>query len=125
MTVAKRPKYLNLMKISLPIPGLVSIAHRLSGILLFFAIPLSAFLLDLSTQSPAGYQQAVALLAHPVMKLALIILAWSICHHLYAGIRYLLIDVDIGVELTAARRSAMIVMTLGVLSALIFLAVIL
>lgn len=116
MTMTKAPKYLNLFKIKLPIPGMVSIAHRISGVLMFLAIPFSAYVLDLSVRSPEGYEQALQLLSMPLIKLALIVIGWSICHHLYAGIRYLLIDVDIGVELQHARMSAWVVMGAALLS---------
>jgi succinate dehydrogenase / fumarate reductase cytochrome b subunit len=38
---------------------------------------------------------------------------WSIAHHLLAGIRYLLIDVDMGVEKEIARQSALGVVVAG------------
>ena len=122
---AKRPKYLNLVKIRLPIPGIVSFAHRVSGVLMFLAIPFLAYILDQSVSSPEAYQQVAALLDHVLVKLALVIIGWSICHHLYAGIRYLLIDADIGVELPAARMSAKLVMAAAILSTLVIIGVLL
>ena len=122
---AKRPKYLNLVKIRLPIPGIVSFAHRVSGVLMFLAIPFLAYLLDQSVSSPEAYQQVALLLDHVLVKLALVLIGWSIFHHLYAGIRYLLIDADIGVELPAARMSAKLVMVAALLSTLVIIGVLL
>jgi len=121
MIATKRPKYLNLVKIRLPLPGMVSIAHRISGVLLFLAIPSMAYMLDMSVGSEAGYEQVQQLFAHPLLKLILLILGWSICHHFFAGLRYLLLDVDIGIDLKSARTSAMAVMVAAVLSVLVIL----
>lgn len=117
MTLAKRPKYLNLIRIRLPIPGIVSFAHRVSGVLMFLAVPFLVYLLYLSASGESGFIETQHLLNSPLIKLFLLILAWSIYHHLFAGIRYLLIDADIGVEKSAARASAMIVFIAGLLAA--------
>ena len=114
----QRPKYLNLIQIRLPIPGIVSIAHRISGVLMFAAIPFFAYLLHIAVQGEAGFQQARALLDHIVVKAALLALLWSLAHHLFAGVRYLLIDIDVGVAKPAARASAVAVMALGLAAAL-------
>lgn len=105
-----RPVYLNLLKIRLPIPGLMSIIHRLTGVLMFIAIPFMLYLFDLSLASESGYREAAALLHTPIGMLLLFGLLWSLFHHLFAGIRYLLIDVDLGVEKQLARTTAWIVL---------------
>ena len=126
MTVSsRRVKYLNLIKIRLPLPGLVSIAHRISGVLMFLAIPFVAYLLHLSIQGADAYAQVLTVLGHPLIKLALLVIGWSVCHHLYAGIRYLLLDVDIGIELAAARASALVVMVAAIVSTLVILVLLL
>jgi succinate dehydrogenase / fumarate reductase cytochrome b subunit len=118
MTLKNNYNYLNLLEIKLPIPGIVSIAHRVSGVLMFIAIPFVAYLLEQSVSGPQSYQEVSALLAHPAIKLGLIIIGWSLVHHLYAGVRYLLIDADIGVELYTARLTAKLVMMATVISTL-------
>lgn len=117
-TLQKRPVYLNLLKIRQPVTALASIAHRISGVFLFLSIPCLIWLLDQSLTSEASYETVIAQLASPVSKLLLIALAWSAAHHFFAGIRFLFLDVDVGVELAAARRSALIVNVLGALVAL-------
>ena len=104
-----RPRFLNLLLIRMPVGALTSLGHRISGILLFLALPLAAFLLDLSLQSPEGFERAGQLLRSPLLRAVEILVVWSLMHHLLAGIRFLLIDVDIGVEKTPARRSALLV----------------
>jgi len=106
---AKRPVYLNLFKIRLPLQGIVSLAHRASGVFLFIAIPFSVYLLDLSVISDQGYDQVQNLLTLPLVKIALMLLLWSFAHHFFAGIRFLLIDADIGVEKSSSRIGAWLV----------------
>jgi len=121
----KRLKYLNLIKIRLPITGVVSFAHRVSGLLMFLAIPFLIYLLQLSSASPDGYQLTLEYLSHPLVKLVTLVLLWSVSHHLLAGIRFLLIDVDIGVEKPVARMSAGTVLFLSITLSLLFVVLVL
>jgi len=109
----QRPVHLNLMKIRLPIGGIMSIIHRATGIVMFLAVPWLIYLLDLSLISEQGYQDAISLLHSPIGVLMLFALMWSLIHHLLAGIRYLLIDIDIGVEKLIARKTAWLVTLLA------------
>ena len=109
MIRGKRPVYLNLLKIRLPVMGMVSLAHRASGVLLFLAIPFSIYLLDLSLLSKAEFASVIQLLNHPLVLLIELALIWSLAHHFFAGIRFLLIDADIGVEKASARTGAWLV----------------
>ncbi len=101
-----RPFFLNLIKIRLPITGFVSIFHRISGLLLFLAIPFSVYLLDLSLSSKSGFNKAVDILNNTCLQLISLLLLWSIVHHVIAGIRFLLLDFDIGIEKKQATRFA-------------------
>jgi len=104
-----RPKYLNLLRIRLPITGVLSIAHRISGVLLVIAIPFTIYLLSLSLVSPQGFADTQALLNLPIIKLVLLMVFWALMHHFLAGIRFLLLDIDIGYHRTQARQSAWMV----------------
>jgi succinate dehydrogenase / fumarate reductase, cytochrome b subunit len=105
----KRPVFLELWRIKLPAMGLASILHRVSGILMVLAIPLGAHLLHQSLASPEGFAAAAATLSAWPMRLLLVGLTWALLHHLFAGIRYLALDFNIGLERESARRSAQIV----------------
>ncbi len=105
-----RPVYLNLLKIRLPLTGMVSFAHRITGVLLFLALPFAAYLLDLSIESEQSFTKAQEILNQPLMLVVQILLLWSIAHHFFAGIRFLLIDADIGVEKSQARLGAWLVL---------------
>jgi succinate dehydrogenase / fumarate reductase cytochrome b subunit len=112
-----RPKYLDLFRIRLPVPGLASILHRISGFGLFVAIPFLLYLFQLSINSPEDYVRYRAIFAHPITKLLLIGLAWALFHHLFAGIRFLLMDVHIGLELERARANSIIVIVAAIVCA--------
>lgn len=106
-----RPVYLNLVRIRLPLPGLVSILHRLSGALLFLFLPLLLGLLQMSLGNPTSFANFAAIVANPLVKLILFGLAWAFLHHLFAGIRYLVMDVSHNAAtLERGRQSSAIVL---------------
>ena len=111
-----RPVYLNLLKIRLPVPGIVSFAHRITGVLLFLSLPFAVYLLDLSIESQDSFATVQKILDQPVMIIVKILLLWSIAHHFFAGIRFLLIDAEIGVEKAQARTGAWLVMAAEVVT---------
>lgn len=109
----KRPKHLALHKIKLPLPGFVSILHRVSGVFLFLALPLLLLLFDQSLRSIETYTNLTEHLAHPFLKLVLLGLMWSFLHHFCAGLRYLAIDLHWLSNLAAARASSKWVMVVS------------
>jgi succinate dehydrogenase / fumarate reductase cytochrome b subunit len=113
MQNTQRPVHLNLLKIRLPIGGIMSIIHRATGVFMFIALPFLVYLLDLSLSNAAGYQEAIDLVHSPLGILLVFGLMWSLMHHLLAGIRYLLIDVHVGVEKDMARQTAWVVTIAG------------
>ena len=106
----KRPKHLALHHIKLPLPGFVSILHRVSGLILFLALPLLLLMLQYSLRSIETYTQLLSVLAHPLLKLMLLGLLWAFLHHFCAGLRYLAIDLRYISNLTQARNSSKAVM---------------
>jgi len=111
-----RPVYLNLLAIRLPLPAFVSILHRVSGALLFLiGIPLLLWAVQGALVSADAWAQMRVMVAHPFGKLVLIVLAWAYLHHFLAGIRHLLMDLHIGVNLQAGRQSAAVVLVISLL----------
>ena len=102
----KRPLWYNLSPLNLPVPGLVSIFHRISGALLFLCLVAFLYLLELSLASESGYARAGELLRAPIAKLLVIASIWALLHHMCAGIRHLFLDISVGTSLRVARRSA-------------------
>ena len=109
-----RPVYLNLVRIRLPLPGIVSILHRLSGAALYLiGLPLLLFGVQRSLASPEAFDSFRAALSNPFAKIVLIGLIWAYLHHFFAGIRFLLLDVQQGIELKPTRISSVVVLVVS------------
>lgn len=106
-----RPVFLELWRIRLPIPAVVSILHRVSGVLMVLSIPVLAWLFAQALASPAGFAASAAFLGHPLVQLVLVVMAWALLHHLIAGVRYLVIDLGLGVDRPTARGTAWTALT--------------
>lgn len=115
----KRPVFLQPLKIELPVTATVSLAHRISGILLALALPLLVYGLGLSLRDAEGYAAVVAAVDRVSVKLLLVVLAWALAHHIAAGVRHMLFDVGVGMGLASARKSAWAVHAFAVVIALI------
>lgn len=115
----QRPKFLNLAEIRLPLPGFVSILHRVSGALLFLCLPLLLWLFGSSLGSEQSFATYKETVSNPLLKLILLGLLWAYLHHFCAGIRFLLLDIHQGLELQAARRSAGIVLAVSLFLTLV------
>ena len=113
--VAKsRPEFRNihvsqLFQYKLPPPGLVSIMHRISGAALFLLLPFILWLFELSLTSEISYARLVEVASNALVKLVLVGLAWAYLHHLIAGVRYLMLDLHVGLDKPVARTSALAV----------------
>ena len=99
MKSAERPVFLNLARIRFPVGAVASMGHRISGLVLVAALPFAVVALQRSVQ---GEALAVA----GWLRVPAAILAWAAAHHLFAGIRHLLMETGVGSSLPAARRSA-------------------
>lgn len=108
----QRPKYLNLFKIRQAVTAVVSIAHRLSGVILFLTLPVAIYGFALSLRSAQDYAAVQQALHGPGMQVLWLLLAWAGLHHFFAGLRFLLLDMDIGLQLQTARATAWLVFAL-------------
>jgi len=108
-----RPKHLGLaeilFQIKLPWPGKLSILHRLSGVGLFLMLGPLLYCFQLSVTSPADFQAFKSLAANPCVRLLCAGLIWAYMHHFCAGIRFLLLDIHVGIDLVSARQTTFIV----------------
>lgn len=114
MTIKKRPKNLDLTTIKLPLPGKVSILHRVSGVGLFLFLPLLLWMFGASLASPESYAAFGSVFAMLPVKVVLAGLLWSLVHHFCAGVRFLLLDLHVGIEKAAARQSAGVVFAVSI-----------
>lgn len=121
MQTNKRPVFLDLQVLSrsLPLPGIVSIMHRISGVALFLMLPVLLALLGGSLSSGETFETYKAWADNFLVKLILWALLWGFMHHLCAGVRFLFLDADIGTELQTARKTAKIVLISGAVSAFV------
>ena len=120
----QRPVFLNLLQIRLPISGVMSILHRISGVLMVFLAAFFVWALGESLNGEEGYRLVVGLFGTVPGKLFLFLFLWMLLHHLFSGFRFLLIDVEIGVEKAHAKNSAWAVMIASPLVAMILMVVI-
>jgi succinate dehydrogenase / fumarate reductase cytochrome b subunit len=111
----QRPKHLALNEIRLPLPGIVSILHRISGVGLFLMLPVLLTLFDSSLGSVESYAAYKAVIGNIFVKLLLLGLLWAFMHHFCAGIRFLLLDMHKGLDLPSARSSARLVLIVSLI----------
>ena len=116
----KRPVYLNLFQIRLPVTGVVSILHRITGVLLVISLPLSLYALQQSLASADEYAAVIGYLSLSWVRVLLMVLAVALALHFLAGVRHLLLDIDVGVTRRLARWSAWAVLVGTGLTALVF-----
>lgn len=98
-----RPVFLDLFLIRLPIGGIVSIIHRVTGILLVLLTPIAIYLLDRSLASPEFFFQIKAQLVHWWARLLVLTVLAVFVQHLFSGLRHLALDIDWGIEKSQAR----------------------
>ena len=97
----------------------MSIAHRISGVIMFLAIPFLLYLLERALTSADEYANVLAMLSSVWLIPVYLLLLWSLLHHFLAGIRYLLLDIDIGVLKPDYTKTALAVLVLAPLIVLI------
>ena len=114
ITSGRRPKHLNLLAIKLPLPGVVSILHRASGLYLILALPFLTWALSAALEGPMGYEAVASVMDNIFIKILLLVTIWSVMHHLCAGIRFLFIEILVGIDLKTTRAVSMLVMASSV-----------
>ncbi len=110
----------DLMKFRWPLTALVSISHRIAGVVLFAGIALALYALQMSLESEAGYNRLVSMLGSPLGMFITWGLLAALSWHFVAGIKHLLMDLGVGETLEGAMFSARVVILFSVI--LIFLA---
>jgi succinate dehydrogenase / fumarate reductase cytochrome b subunit len=114
----ERPKYSNihvtqLINYRLPLAGVVSILHRISGFLMFALLPFALYLFEKSLLSEDSYAYYKGIASTPIVKLVLLALIWAYMQHFCAGVRHLFMDVHMGIDKDSARRSAATVLVVS------------
>ncbi|WP_092401970.1 MULTISPECIES: succinate dehydrogenase, cytochrome b556 subunit [Candidatus Ichthyocystis] len=104
----------------LPIPGLVSILHRVSGAFLFILIPAILKFLEMTISSPISFESVTNFSNKTFVRVVIIVLFWSFVHHIFAGIRFLALDFHWCVEKSDARLTSALVFILAIILTLLF-----
>ncbi len=115
------PKFLNLAAIRFPVGAIASILHRISGVVLLIALPLLARTLDASLSGEQGFQAVIDGATRSWFAPFLFIGVWALVHHIFAGVRHLVMDMGAGFALPKARASAFVSIAAGFVAALLWL----
>jgi succinate dehydrogenase / fumarate reductase cytochrome b subunit len=131
----KRPEFRNinafsdLPNYSLPPAGIVSILHRISGVILFILMPFIIWMFDTSISSEFSYARfthvfsaGIGFVPGWLFKLVALAIIWSYLHHFIAGLRHLWMDINHAVSKEFGRSSALVTLTLGTLLTLVLAA---
>jgi succinate dehydrogenase / fumarate reductase cytochrome b subunit len=103
----------------LPIAGVVSILHRVSGLLMFLLLPFILWMFDNSLTSEVSFDAFKAAfnggLGLPgwFVKLVALGLIWAYLHHLIAGLRHLWMDATHSVTKQHGHSSAIVTLALS------------
>ena len=124
-TTRQRPGTMRLIdafQYRLPIAGVVSILHRVSGVAMFALLPFIVWLFDVSLSSEISYAEFTSVFVAGVgvvpgwfFKLVALALIWSYLHHFMAGVRHLWMDATHAVGLEFGRQSAVFTLAASLL----------
>lgn len=115
-----RPINLDLTTMKFPVMAISSILHRISGVVLFFSLPVWIWLLAQSLQSASAFDELQNCLQSLRGKVFLFVALSALAYHIVAGIKHLIMDMGFGETLTGGR----ILSTLTLLIAFIKIAAI-
>ena len=101
------PRYLNLFKIALPLPGISSIMHRISAVAIFVLSLPMMWVLVFSLSSEANYQIIISLFENFFLKSLFSLFITAIFYHFVSGLRHLVMDFGYWETLRAGRMSAL------------------
>ena len=122
-----RPIYRNIhvteiMKYRLPVAGMVSILHRVSGALMFLLMPFIIWMFDRSLTSEISYDEFTSAFVAGAgifpgwfIRLVVLALIWAYLHHLIAGVRHLWMDMFHAVSKEQGRSSAIVTLAVSLL----------
>jgi succinate dehydrogenase / fumarate reductase cytochrome b subunit len=110
-------RLLDAVKYRLPLAGVVSILHRVSGLLMFVLLPFIVWLFDVSLSSEASYESFTSAFGAGIgfvpgwfVKLVSLSLIWAFLHHFIAGVRHLWMDMTHSVTKEQGHSSAVVTM---------------
>ncbi len=122
----KRPEFRNINALTdlptyrLPVAGIVSILHRISGLIMFLLLPFIVWMFDTSVSSEisfakfsAAFNIGLGFVPAVLVKVVVLGLIWAYLHHLIAGVRHVYMDVCHAVSKEFGKSSAVVTMVLS------------
>ncbi|MAS01990.1 MAG: succinate dehydrogenase, cytochrome b556 subunit [Gammaproteobacteria bacterium] len=121
-----RPVNLNLLTISLPVIGMSSILHRISGLAVFFSFPMVVWLFSISLKSEESFMFLSSLYQESVLlKLIGYLVLLGFTYHLLAGFKKLMSDAfGVGETLESGRVLSWLVFGITFIFAVLFIFII-
>jgi succinate dehydrogenase / fumarate reductase cytochrome b subunit len=131
-TAKPRPVYRNihvtdLVSYRLPPAGIVSILHRISGVLMFLLLPFVIWMFDNSITSEisfdvfaSAFTSGLGVFPGIVVKLVVLVLIWGTLHHFIAGVRHLWMDAMHAVSKAQGHQSAIVTLALSLVLTVLF-----
>jgi len=110
-----RPVNIDLTTIRFPLTAILSITHRITGVIIFVGVAILLYLLSLSLESEAGFVKAQQLVGSPIGKFVLWGIVSGLLYHLVAGTKHLIMDWGIGETLAGAAIGSRITLILSTL----------
>lgn len=116
----KRPEFRNIHVTELgnyrmTVGATVSILHRISGFIMFAALPVILYMLQQSLLSEDTFKYFAGIMSHPLAKIVLVGVLWAYFHHFCAGVRHLFMDLHMGIEKESSRQTAASVLVISLL----------
>lgn len=108
-----------LMNYRQPFSAIVSIMHRISGMLMFVLLPFILYLLQESIRSEISFAHFQGIASHPLSRLVILALVWGYMHHFCAGIRHLVMDTHVGLDKDSARKTSVAVLAISLVVTLV------
>lgn len=99
--------------------GIPSILHRITGVVLSVGSLFLVYWLIALATGPAAYETARSLFGSVIGQVGLFVFTFALFYHMCNGIRHLIWDAVIGLELQSALRSARVVIGASVVLTLL------
>ncbi len=109
----KRPVNLDLRTIKQPITAMVSILHRISGVLTVLFVPLFLWGLQYSLRSPDTFLAVQQCFGLWIVKGFVFLFVAALIYHLIAGIRHILMDFGWFENYSAGKKTGWIAIALS------------
>lgn len=121
MKKRRQPKYIDVPYLAprMSVTAITSILHRISGVAMFACLPIILWLFSGTLSTKEGFDIYQSVISNPVAKLVLIGLLWAYLHHVFAGIRFLFLDLHKGLEVQTAKTTARIAVVAAIIVAVV------